>query len=481
MLGVGLMLFACVNMVREAFEALAEHAWRSASSATSKSAAWPHARTGARHGVRAIPLYSGGAGADAHPYHGRDASAGGQVRIAWGSVGDRLGRGEDEAAGLDPLGADQAVGQLADRPWRGRGAGSLPGSGGRRGGRGSSSRPVQVQMLQLGQPLGDPAGVVVVDQGDDPHRVALVVGDGVLDQGRAHQAADRLAPVRVPVLLAVLVELLEQLAADRDAEPDQRVFHMRFSVPVGCSRSDLSSPPDCSTDLGHLDPGSVLVRAGDGRLDERHAGDAVDDARVLERRGDLLAATAADRPFEGPVEVAERLVEPFGVARREPQVGLDRAGEVAVLGPLAVELQGLAAGVVLEDGVVGDRPFERAGGAADAEAVVVLGADGDLRGGDGGDPAVIELGQDGEVVVERTAGDERLEPAAEPGGLAAGDEPDELVGVGADVAAAARGPRLARDRPATTPASAPRTRAWSPASPGVPGLDLADLADRAVA
>ena len=66
--------------------------------------------------------------------------------------------------------------------------------------------------------------------------------------------------------------------------------------------------------------------------------------------------------------------------------------------------------------MVGDRPLERARRAADAEAVVVLGADGDLRGGDRGDPAVIELGQDGEVVVEGPARDERLQPGPEPDG-----------------------------------------------------------------
>src|SRR5207248_3180349 len=47
----------------------------------------------------------------------------------------------------------------------------------------------------------------------------------VLDQRRPHQPAHRLAPVRVLMGLAVLVELLEQLAADGDAEPHQRVFH----------------------------------------------------------------------------------------------------------------------------------------------------------------------------------------------------------------------------------------------------------------
>ena len=92
----------------------------------------------------------------------------------------------------------------------------------------------------------------------------------------------------------------------------------------------------------------------------------------LERRGNRLASFPADRPFERPVQVGERLVKTFGMARGKTQIGLDRAGEVAVLGSLAVEPKGLAARVMLEDGVVGDRPFQRSGGADDAEAVVVL-------------------------------------------------------------------------------------------------------------
>ena len=39
-------------------------------------------------------------------------------RFAWRSVGDRHGRGQDQAAGLDALGADQAIGELTDRPGR---------------------------------------------------------------------------------------------------------------------------------------------------------------------------------------------------------------------------------------------------------------------------------------------------------------------------------------------------------------------------
>src|SRR5262249_47554389 len=151
----------------------------------------------------------------------------------------------------------------------------------------------------------------------------------------------------------------------------------------------------------------------------------------------------------------------------------DRAGDIAIFGPLAIEPQRLAARVVLENGMVGDGPFERAGGAANAETVVILSADGDLRRRDGGDAAVIELGEDGEVVVERAAGDERLEPAAEPRGMAAGDEPDEFVSMGADVAAAARSAGLGRvDAPGCLFLPVGLELGGQP-SLGIPGLDLA--------
>ena len=95
--------------------------------------------------------------------------------------------------------------------------------------------------------------------------------------------------------------------------------------------------------------------------------------------------------------------------------------------------------------------------------------------------AVVELGQDGEVVVERPAGDERLEPGPEPDGVQAGDEPDELVGVRADVAAAARGPRLGRiDPPGRLLLPLGLELGGQPAL-RIPRLDLADLADLAVA
>src|SRR3954466_9580121 len=110
-------------------------------------------------------------------------------------------------------------------------------------------------------------------------------------------------------------------------------FMTRSFLCASFGASSEGSSPHCGPpdpilpDLGHLDPGPLLVRAGDRRLDEGHAGHAFEDARGLERGGDLLAATAADRPFERPVQVAERRVEPFGVARGEPEIRLDRAGE----------------------------------------------------------------------------------------------------------------------------------------------------------
>jgi hypothetical protein len=106
-----------------------------------------------------------------------------------------------------------------------------------------------------------------------------------------------------------------------------------IGIGTGSSTDRSEAVPAASTDLGHLDPLAVLVGAGDGGLDEGHAGDAVGDARVFERLGDRLAATAADGPFERPVQVGQRLVEALGVAGGQAEVGLDRAGEVAVLGP----------------------------------------------------------------------------------------------------------------------------------------------------
>ena len=248
---------------------------------------------------------------------------------------DRLGRRQDEPAGLDPLGADQAVGQLricASGP-RSRITSRQRCSSrwtwvvvttGRGGGAGGRSA------------VGDPRDVVVVDQGDDAHRLALVVGDHLFDQGRAHQAADRLAPVGVAVHLAVLVELLEQLAADRDAEPDQGVFHGAFSF-AGSSNAGRPLPGQLALGTSTQSPSCFeLATAASTK-----AMPATPSAMPGCRNGvGTFSPRRADRPFERPVQVGERLVETLGMAGGEPQVGLDRAGEIAVLGPLAIERSG---------------------------------------------------------------------------------------------------------------------------------------------
>jgi hypothetical protein len=154
-----------------------------------------------------------------------------RVRMVMGRIGtpvssrDGLGRGEHEPPGLDSLGADQVISEVAD----------LPGGAAqenhfqaalfvemhvRRG-----NDPVKMMVLQVGQPAPDPRDVMIVDQGDDPHRLAVAVRDRFFDQCRAHQAADSLAPVGMTMKLAILVESAKQFSPDRDAEPDQRVFH----------------------------------------------------------------------------------------------------------------------------------------------------------------------------------------------------------------------------------------------------------------
>src|SRR5260370_188119 len=64
-----------------------------------------------------------------------------------------------------------------------------------------------------------------------------------------------------------------------------------------------------SGDPGEVDRGAVRAGGGDGRLDEGHAGDAVDDAGVLEGSRHVLAPPPADGPFQGAVQVGQRLVE----------------------------------------------------------------------------------------------------------------------------------------------------------------------------
>ena len=84
---------------------------------------------------------------------------------------------------------------------------------------------LEMAVLQLGQTLGDPAGVVIVNQGDHTHRLAVFPVDDFLDQRIPHQAPDCLAPVGIAMILSILVEPPQQLAPDRNAEADEWVFH----------------------------------------------------------------------------------------------------------------------------------------------------------------------------------------------------------------------------------------------------------------
>ncbi len=113
--------------------------------------------------------------------------------------GNGLGRCQDEPAGLDAFGTDQIVGQVSDLTRGPAQHDDLKTAAGveveMRGGH----DPLEVVMLQIGQPASDPGDMVVIDQGDDSHRLAVVVLDGLLDQecpssrGRSLRLAWRLS------------------------------------------------------------------------------------------------------------------------------------------------------------------------------------------------------------------------------------------------------------------------------------------------
>ena len=147
------------------------------------------------------------------------------VVVGMPALWDRLGGSQDEPAGLDTLGPDQAVGQFSHE---------LRGASQEDDFKASSrvemdvcrrDHAVEVEVLDLREPVADSSRVVVVDQGHDPHRLGRVVADHFLDQGRAHQPTDGLATVRILVLFPEFIELLQEFAANRDAETDEGIFH----------------------------------------------------------------------------------------------------------------------------------------------------------------------------------------------------------------------------------------------------------------
>ena len=77
-------------------------------------------------------------------------------------LGDRVGGGEDQAAGFDALGADEVVGQLADHLGSAAEEDDLQASPGVEMDVGGGDDGVEVSVLDLGQAFGDAADVVVV-------------------------------------------------------------------------------------------------------------------------------------------------------------------------------------------------------------------------------------------------------------------------------------------------------------------------------
>lgn len=139
--------------------------------------------------------------------------------------GDGCTGGEDEPAGLDSFRADQAVGELADDLGGTSEEDDFEAAVGVEVDVGGGHDAGEVEVLELVQAFADAADVVVVDEGDDSHGFAVVARDGLFNERITHEPANRLAAVGILVLLPVEVELLEQFAADRDAEADECVFH----------------------------------------------------------------------------------------------------------------------------------------------------------------------------------------------------------------------------------------------------------------
>jgi hypothetical protein len=137
------------------------------------------------------------------------------------ATGKRCGRRKDEPAGFNPLHADEPVGQFAHGLGCAAEENDFEATIGVEMDVGRGDDSFDVVVLEIGQPLADLAGVVIVDQGHDAHGVAVVVCHGFFDEGRAHQAADRFAAVGIPMIFAIMVELVEQLASDGDAEANE--------------------------------------------------------------------------------------------------------------------------------------------------------------------------------------------------------------------------------------------------------------------
>lgn len=119
---------------------------------------------------------------------------------------DGLGRGEDESASLDALGTDQVVGEVTDLPGWPAQQDHFQTSLVVEMNVSCGDDSVEMIVLYVGEPPGDTTDMMVINQGHDAHRLAVVVSDRFLDQRRPHQAADGLAPIGITVQLAITIE-----------------------------------------------------------------------------------------------------------------------------------------------------------------------------------------------------------------------------------------------------------------------------------
>jgi hypothetical protein len=140
-------------------------------------------------------------------------------------VRDGLCRGEHESSSLDALGADQVIGEVTNFFGRTAQQDHFQAALVIEMNVSRGDDLVEMMVLYVGQPPRDPADMMVVNQGHDAHRFAVVMSDCLFDQSCPHQAADSLAPIGIAVQLAITIEEAKQFSADRHAEPDQWVFH----------------------------------------------------------------------------------------------------------------------------------------------------------------------------------------------------------------------------------------------------------------
>lgn len=145
-------------------------------------------------------------------------------------AGNRRGGGENEPPRLDPLGSDQIVGELANRPRSSPQQNHLQASTLIKVNMRSGDDAIEVRVLQIGEASRRSSRVVIVDEGEDAERLLRFVGDDFFDERPAHQASDGLGAVGIPMPIAVAIESLKQIAADRHAESYERVFHIERPV-----------------------------------------------------------------------------------------------------------------------------------------------------------------------------------------------------------------------------------------------------------